>query len=245
MPFSWRRMLMTGRFYWPTLKLQVICYPLIILILSILVHSINGERLLKPFATGLFSTLQTAMFVFAPLALIARDRRTMAALLPIPAREQTLFMLLYFLVAVPAVIFGISELVRLICQAIDPATTLSLETFSNGTSLNSTGSNICTTPWLFASLCLLCVTSLRHNTMMKSILITVGAFIAYYVTVSTFFVLRVLNYDHDRLIADDPALRDTFVIDFAHITNVISAISLVIIAILLFLTYRSVRKYQA
>lgn len=97
--FSWRRVGMIARFYFPVLRKQLICMPLVVFV-CVVVMSYNVV-----FDHGsmwiVLSTLPvTLMYVLSPIALARRDCRSLGNQLPVLPSEKLAFLVLYFSVVI-------------------------------------------------------------------------------------------------------------------------------------------------
>ncbi len=108
--FSWKRVGEVAHYYSPTVNRQLTAYGAVSLIFAImLLMPLNAFT-----QTGIFYGIYTALpliFVLAPISLAkGGDTRVVDRMLPAKASEKYLFLLLYFLVAIPIAIYVMPEL---------------------------------------------------------------------------------------------------------------------------------------
>lgn len=129
--FSWQRVRMIGEYYYPSLRLQILIYPLFSILcgiiiaigrptmLSLLNNSAepSGLGLLSTMAIGLSGTVSAFMFYFAPIVFIRRSRDIDVAL-PALWKEKAAFVVLYLFIFIPVIIYGPTFIIRLISDAI-------------------------------------------------------------------------------------------------------------------------------
>ncbi len=246
-PFSWKRVMMTGRFYWPDLKKQVILFPIITLICSVLIYNIKGDSVWGIMLIGNLNILLEAMFVFAPVALAVRQQRVIATMLPASARERFVFLALYFMVYVPLVIFGISYAVAAISGILNPDTTIMSLMEQAKKMIGNENTMINGTMWLPTSVCLLGVMYFKRNRALKSILVTIGLVVIYAIAISTYTMMKFMHQGLGN------AANDTEAMDIAHqttadimgMTTMIGYGAIVLTLVTLWMVYRTIRNYQA
>lgn len=174
------------RFYWPRIRMQVILYPLISLVTTglLVLATVTGLKGGIVFGEWIF----TLMLVFAPLAFVRYDSRSVDISLPALWSEKAVFMLGYVLVAVPLLVLVIPAVAQIFFPMLTSAALLWTQDyipvdgvagridFLLGTQLN------CWTGSFFpALLCLWMVLTFRHNIVLKTVLWSVGMGLVYMV----------------------------------------------------------------
>lgn len=118
--FSWHRVGMIARYYYPALKWQMIIYPIVSALFGIITYLASRGNL--DLATiGLFSVLvmtvvgftQPFMLYFAP-GFLVRSCRDVDVAIPALSSEKATFIMLYLFVVVPAMLY----LPGVICSAL-------------------------------------------------------------------------------------------------------------------------------
>lgn len=170
--FSWKRVLMVGRFYGPALKKQLLIYAaatLIFFILSLMPFP-------APVQIGVFSMIWTAlgfMTELSPIVLAkSGDSRVIERLLPASAAEKYVFYLIYFLVIIPIVVYTLPKL-ALYLYALIPAIQhkemlLVIDIQQKNPLLNVIMNSFSTLAGTVT--CLLVVLSVKHNRTLMGIL---------------------------------------------------------------------------
>lgn len=104
--------MMVARYYYPRLRWQMILYPLVSIVVFVLFKLLydHGIDRMAVLLLGILGY----MVEFAPLVLALRDDSELDAGLPACGLEKYLFLLGYFLVAIPLLVFAPSELLSLI-----------------------------------------------------------------------------------------------------------------------------------
>ena len=107
--FSWERVMRIAEFYFPALRMQMILYPVVAIVLyslTLLGHYTLGDTV-GILSGGLCSTVLSCMFYFAPVALTRRDTRIVETMLPATCAEKSVFLLGYFFVVIPVLLYGV------------------------------------------------------------------------------------------------------------------------------------------
>lgn len=105
--FSWKRVAMVGRYYYPTLRLQIILYPLISLAVGIATYSTKlwyYSALIEAFY-GILSVALSFMYYWAPTVFSRSNGRAIEVMLPARSSEKSTFIVLYTLVGVSAMVW--------------------------------------------------------------------------------------------------------------------------------------------
>lgn len=118
--FSWQRVSMIARYYYPSLRTQIVLYPTISIVLAVIITlgrpavvSIvtGGEKALgisnffSTMAVGLAGTACQFMFYLAPIIFIRRSRDIDISL-PALWKEKATFVMLYLFVFIPLALYG-------------------------------------------------------------------------------------------------------------------------------------------
>lgn len=249
-PFSWKRMLMAGRFYWPDLKHQVIWYPIATVAMSLFMFLMSGNQMTAILLSA-FGIAMQAMFIFASTAIATREQRITASMLPISARERYVFLILYFMVAVPAVVFGLQSLIAYICSLINPDAALTVLR-NQATSIVGdidTHWYAWVKTWVPAALCLWSVLYFRTNRLLKSVLTTLALGMIYTIAATIASVVYVLNNmpAHSEKLSEAASekMAAEMTSGLLVLDNYASAIAAVALIVLLVMIYRAIRNYQA
>ncbi len=100
--FSWKRVGMVARFYYPRLKWQLALYPL-----AAFLFTLAGGYLLKAGFPAIlispFSSIASWMVYLGPLFLIIKSSREVETMLPATAKEQATCLILYAALLLPLI----------------------------------------------------------------------------------------------------------------------------------------------
>lgn len=102
--FSFGRLVMVARYYWPTVRMQVILYPAISLAAGILISLCRNNGDMALILTGLLSMPLSLLLNFGPLVFAVKSNQEIEAMIPARTSEKTTFLLLYNLVVMPFLI---------------------------------------------------------------------------------------------------------------------------------------------
>ena len=131
--FSWSRVRMIASYYYPSLRLQIIFYPLLSVLFGIIiaigqpsmisfVTDIQSNHptsigMISTLAIGLSATVCSFMFYFAPIV-FSRRSRDIDVILPALWKEKALFVVLYLFVFIPTAIYAPMFLIRMVSEMI-------------------------------------------------------------------------------------------------------------------------------
>lgn len=105
--FSWKRVAMVGRYYYPTLRLQIILYPLISLAVGIATYSTklwHYSALIEAFY-GILSVALSFTYYWAPTVFSRSNGRAIEVMLPARSSEKSTFIVLYTIVGISALVY--------------------------------------------------------------------------------------------------------------------------------------------
>lgn len=108
--FSWRRVWLIGHYMLPTLKKQLIVYPLMAVSMSAMSQLFCYFGLIQLTEAGIMNTFADLLFYFAPVSLARRDNRFIIVQLPAKISEKFAFLLIYYWVVIGLLTFGLSIL---------------------------------------------------------------------------------------------------------------------------------------
>ncbi len=125
--FSWRRVAMVSRFYFPKLRSQIILFPVMAVALSLWVHLMPDTFVLKNVLTGFMYLAFTLMLWWAS-GKFAGSNRQCETMLPALWSEKALIVVAYSLIVVPILLFLPQMLIDYVASLIEdePLTLLGL-----------------------------------------------------------------------------------------------------------------------
>ncbi len=122
--FSWNRVGMIARYYYPSLKLQLLLYPLVSVVFGILTYistkgnmDINVMGVMGVLVLGVIGMTQPFMLYFAP-GFLVKSSRDIDVSIPALWTEKATFILLYFFIAVPILLYMPGKLCFILLQLI-------------------------------------------------------------------------------------------------------------------------------
>lgn len=174
--FSWRRVLMFGHYYSPTVTKQLIIYAAFSLMCSILVFIVPLEA--QSAITSACNMALSFMVYLAPLILARRGYdRIYERLIPATALEKLTFYLLYFLVVVPLATYLFPITADLILYRNPDLLSETMQKMEelrfDYTSITPYSSMLQTA--LLVLVCLWTVVATRTSRMLKGILAVIGS----------------------------------------------------------------------
>lgn len=117
--FSWRHVGLVGRYYYPMLRPQIIWYPVVAALLTIVAYACSWVEWLQPVGIAAIGILPF-MFYLAPLMLTRHDDRALTSMMPATALERWAFIVAYFFVAVPLLVYGVESVVMFVASLVFP-----------------------------------------------------------------------------------------------------------------------------
>lgn len=105
--FSWKRVAMVGRYYYPALRMQIILYPLISLAIGIATYTTrlwSLSALIEAFY-GILAVALSFMYYWAPTVFSRSNGRAIEVMLPARSSEKAAFILLYTIVGISALVW--------------------------------------------------------------------------------------------------------------------------------------------
>lgn len=102
--FSWQRVDMIARYYYPSIRRQLIIYPAISVAVGIATFFMYNSPLSTIFA-GILSMVLSFMFYFGPIVFTRRSDRAIETMLPATTGEKATFLLLYSFIVIPLLVY--------------------------------------------------------------------------------------------------------------------------------------------
>ena len=259
--FSWHRVGMVGRFYYPRLKWQIIFYPIVALFLSFCMMLFIKIKM--PYLTLVpFSYALGMMFYLGPLIFINKSSREIETTLPATDAEKTTFMVLYSPIAIPLlalvpqylmqyIMFGSLDISEQILDMAIPKDSGINPSMFTGMAAKNFFPNLMS-GFAMVLICLCTVVTLKRQRIMMSVVfefvtITVvgliGCIWAIYIMFNTNFFGKIMETYPNQEAARD--ITNEFIVkSMPGVTWAICAAAIVGIAILIPMTYRGIKKFQ-
>lgn len=115
--FSWNRVGMVARYYYPMLRSQIIWYPIVALAIQTLVFFSYFSAAWTVIGS-LLTTITSAMIAFGPLIFTNRSNRVLETMLPATSAEKSVFIIGYCLVAIPLLVLVVAWIDLTVLKAI-------------------------------------------------------------------------------------------------------------------------------
>lgn len=222
-PSLWSQVVSAGRYYWPRLKWQVICYAIASLVISVLIAVVSHYNL--KFLYFMLMSLVSLMMIFAPLAFARYNSREADITYPVSWQAKSIFMIGYTVIIVPL----LTMLLPVLSMEIFPGEVnmkmmrLSMKAFGELDlppmleMMMSAKLNIYINGVVPAMLTLFFVVLFKHNVVFKTVLwdvvIGIGLYIALmlYTVYTVFYRIVELSADGEPDPAEVEAVADTTV----------------------------------
>lgn len=248
--FSWHRVVMTGRFYRPLLARQIIWYPVASLLLSLIAYGCSFVESLEPLGATALGAI-SFMFYLAPLVLTRYDDRMVAAMLPTTAAERWAFMMLYFFIAVPLLLLVPMAVLEVVAHFTTPGHALLQQFYSERLlGMSPSGIYVCA-DLLPTALCLWGVLYFRHVRVLKSLLLACGSLLLFGIIGGMYAIVAGFKAGYDAAMTGveySPEMVDKIMqeamMQFGPLLSVIGVLSLGGVAVMAWLCYVAIKKYQ-
>lgn len=253
--FSWSRVGMVAKYYYPALRLQMMWYPIVtaglFLIVSLL-QLAGGE--VADASMGIMGAI-SFMFYWAPLALCRHESRLTTTLLPVTAAEKTLVLLVYFFVVIPILLFGVEYALAGIVHYTMPEISFLDRALAKYEELELEDKGLLMVSTVFLSvlpamLCLWGVAHFRQNRTLKAMLTSCGVYLATsFVAGISGVILAFKKGFEDGMAGVAPATaEETFARAMVEtMTDVFVVVGIVAMAasvVMAYLTHREIKNYQ-
>ncbi|MDE7411837.1 MAG: hypothetical protein K2M94_07345 [Paramuribaculum sp.] len=102
--FSWNRVMVLARYYYPNLRTQLIIYPLVSLLSGIILY-FTTKSIAWGFLSGALSLALSIMLYLGPIVFARKQTRPIETLIPARSSEKATFILGYSLVFIPIMVY--------------------------------------------------------------------------------------------------------------------------------------------
>ncbi len=255
--FSWRRVGMVVKYYYPTLRKQMIWYPAVAAGLCLIVSLLQlfGDTVANS-SMGLLGAM-SFMFYFAPVVLCRYESRLTTTLLPVTAAEKMVVLMVYFFVVIPLLLFGVEYAyagllhftvpeMAFLDRAFAQYDALEIEIERKGLfMLSSAFLSILPT-----MLCLWGVTYYRQNRTLKALLTSCGVYLATSVAAGVGGMLLAFKRGFDDGVAGlaPAASEKAFVHEMTEsmlaVFNVSGYVAMAASIVMAYLIYKEIKNFQ-
>lgn len=246
--FSFGRLAMVARYYWPTVRMQVILYPAISLVAGILITLCKGHAGWALILTGFLSMPMSLLLNFGPLVFAIKSNQEIEAMIPARTSEKTTFVLRYNLVVMPFLILFPKFIVTYIFFpdfAMTLADTQDAQEVLRDLLADNTffmqAISMCST-LMPVAVCTFCVFFFRKRRVLYSIIWTIVCIMVPAIAGIVFGIWFALTDIASGM--DKDAFKTEFFDILRPLTISISAIGLIIDIIFCWLTARAIRRNQ-
>lgn len=249
--FSWERVKMVAAYYYPILKPQIVWFPTAVVVLYTLGVLCQMVNWLAPVGAVLTAPIAFMLYL-APIILARHDHRLIISMLPATAMEKMVSLGTYFFVMVPLMTYGVEYALAGITELIAPEynfliaalKTVGIENYL--LILNQLDELI---P---LALCFWGVIFFKENRTLKAILVSVGGMIAMGVVGAVYGIIiagkAVLDAKEAGVEFDAEAFENDFSMQMAQYIEPIiigfSILSVLIVAFVIWRSYRCIKNYQ-
>lgn len=169
--FSWHRLSLVSRYYYPLIRPQILIYPLTALVLAAVQSALNHSEAGILFG-GMFETFLNFMMYFSPCIFAKRSDRYIETMLPATGVEKSVFILTYCLVLLPMLTWGLHFCALTALDSVWPPdeTVMAFKSGMNEMSdlIGMSGLVRLAQEYIPLSTCLYCVMALKNNRMIMS-----------------------------------------------------------------------------
>lgn len=244
--FSWRRVAMVARFFYPKLRSQIILFPVMAVALSLWVYLMPNTFVLKNVLTG-FMYLAVTLMLWWASGKFAGSNRQCETMLPALWSEKALVVVVYSLIVVPLLLFVPQMLVDYVASLIsgEPLTLLRLDDDSIIIFGKELGLSSCDT-FFSITTCMFIACRSAKSTFLKSAVWSLLATIGFGLLVGIAFVAIFSTKVYTNAEALE-GLNGSEVIDTLGIAGsmyIFYWISIAYSVLMVYLTVRSFKKIQ-
>lgn len=244
--FSWRRVAMVARFFYPMLRSQIIFFPIVAFAFSLWINLMPDSFILKDMITGFMLLGITLMFWWAS-GKFAGPNRQCETMLPALWSEKALFVVVYSLAIVPLLLFVPQMIVDYAASLIDGCPLPLFEVGDNNIVIAGKEIGLNSFDVYFSvTTCMYFACRSAKSTFVKSAVWSLVATIAWGLVIGIIFIV-VLASEAYANVESLSGLSGSEVIDRLGIGNSIESfywLSVAYSVLMVFLTVRSFKKIQ-
>lgn len=256
--FSFRRVEMVGGYYYPIFKKQLWIYPLLSLVAGIVTFMLEylpeyfgiGYFGMSCFFNGVILTALTFMFYWSP-CVFGDDGREIEISLPALWSEKATFLIAYFFVAIPLMVFGPYIIARtaLIFFFIPGETIVGLQRYSFGITVAGTNIGINSFDSLVAlSTAFYVMIRSRRRSFARAAVLSIVALIGVGIVSGIMVFTRILNIGLEKVASYADSSSDMSEIisslDINFYVLLTSAVCLAYVLLMIILSVRSIKRIQ-
>lgn len=171
-------------FYGPIFRKQLIWYPVCSVVataLFLLMLFIAGEDSTAEDVTTYAFPISalTYMWIFAPIVLNRIKSPEVTVLMPVAPRSQAIFLIVYFMLAIPALLFIPTGIICTIAEFTMPSVSEGLKIYSEIEHMSTLPLLVCSigSNFMMVAIALFTMVRARQNALLKAFLAIIGAII--------------------------------------------------------------------
>ncbi len=242
---SWTRIMMVFRFFYPRLRWQIICYPIVsavVFLLFVLLYH-YGHFMKATYVVGILGY----MVALAPLVLATRDDFEMETALPANGIEKFIFYIGYFLIVIPLLVYIPAELLSIFVYGelyntlITSQLPVNIADFGISGSLTLLSSIVSNGTMIM--ICLLTVAVSRTNRLLKGIMFPLlTTLVIGLVTGVAAIMYTISSMHHNDMLQDNPMEFSTHLVQM--ISYPLTFIFSILFIVTLFMFWRKAINRQ-
>ncbi len=251
--FSWARVWMVVKYYYPTLRNQIKWYPIVTVGLCLIVSLLQlAGGVVADASIGVFGAF-SFMFYWAPVVLCRHESRLTTTQLPVTAAEIAVVLFGYFFVVIPMLLFGIEYAFAGITHYIAPEMSILDKIMTNAYDVEIEHKGLYIALMIFfsvlpAMLCLWSVVHFRQNRTLKAILVSGGVYIGTSVIAGIIAAIFAFKKGFEDGINgrefDEASFANEVASSMVDLLVVMGFIAMVVVVVMAIRTYKEIKNYQ-
>lgn len=244
--FSWNRVRMVGRYYYPSLRRQLIIYPLVS-VATIIISALFNHYKINMFLPGTLTLILSFMLYWGPVVFTSHSCRELEVSLPAKRSEKATFILLYTFIAIPLLAYGPYYIGEFL--AGNPFLSEVTEKYAQVKGNFKIAIYIASIIQMVMpmSVCLFAVMASKTSRVTKGIGFSVLSLIGLSIITGLITVLHMINLPKDQLMALDGESPEAIIDMMGGLTDTfftVSAIGAIVTATMICLTVRAINRIQ-
>lgn len=247
--FSWKRVGMVVDYYLPTLRKQILWYPVAIVAMFLIVYACQFMGKVMAEASVAIMGASSFMLYWAPLILCRHDDRVVLTQLPVTAAEKWTVLIVYFFVVIPILIYGLIYVLSGLVMWLTPEHEFYIRQYAKFKDLVWMTIATRFSEWLPAALCLWATLHFKANRALMSMLTSGVVVIISGVIGAVYGVIMMLAGFNDAVAGKDPItdtdlLSNQIIHSMSPLVTWVGALSAVAFIVMLVLIYRKLKNIQ-
>lgn len=250
--FSFHRLSMVARYYYPSLRLQLWLYPLIAISIGITQYALTYTEIGFLFS-GLLSTVINFMVYFGPAVFARYSDRYLETMLPANALEKAAIIIPYCLIAIPLFTWGLnSGTINLLDTIFGKQNTIMVEIEESARQLYSSNLRIIAEVQEYVPIatCMFAVVALRHHRAIMGAVWSVVSLIVMAIIGAVYGIMTVMTNTTLGEVAKGNIDADTYIESISFFDKmeiflyIFCGLCVAYILLMIWLTIRKLSKIQ-